>query len=444
MTVSYTPSVFASLPAIRPLKAAQLRTVRIGMLGLGNVGQAVVRACAAAAPILKTRGLQFKIDGALVRDPARPRRCPLVRHVTNDPELFLRGRYDLVVEVLGGVEPARTLIARFLDRGTPVVTANKTVLAASGDALFSLAAQRNTSLRYEASAVAGVPFLGTLERRPLVSCFHALSAILNGTSNSILSLVESEGCSFDEALRRAQDLGYCEPDPSFDIDGQDAADKLIVVLRLLGVSADRNGLEVRTIRGVSREDIMAAHALDGTLKPVVSAALRDGELAAFVGPAFVRRQHRLAQVSGPLNGFCLDGAYVDGLFYSGPGAGPDVTAATILDDAIEVTAAVAPPVVPRAATAVRCIAPLTPWFLRVGSDGAATDKQIAAVLREGGIQVERLSRNDASDPSDSAQGRPGELTLIASSASGTSLEEALSKLDAQARRSCHIFRVLEA
>ena len=246
------------------------RVVRIGLLGLGNVGQAVAR-LAGGLDSRHARGLELRIEGALVRDVTKARRCQTPSRLTSNPSAFLRGHYDIVVEALGGLEPARTIVARLLGRGVPVVTANKTLIAAAGRELQAFATARGASLRYEASALAGVPFLGTLAARPLVSAIDRFAAVLNGTSNFILSSVES-GISFDEALDCAARRGLTEPDPSRDLDGLDAADKLALLCGLCGWgSVPTAAVETSSIRQVTGADTQAARTFGGALKPVAIA-----------------------------------------------------------------------------------------------------------------------------------------------------------------------------
>src|SRR4029453_13710725 len=152
--------------------------------------------------------------------------------VTDDPAIFLRGRYDVVIEALGGVDPARRLVARLLGQGVPVVTANKALVAAHGRGLTALAGLNGTTLRYEAGALGGVPFLGALAARPLVADLDRCTGVVNGTSNFILSRIEAEGCTLDRALDAARRLGLAEPDPNRDLDGFDAADKLVLLASL--------------------------------------------------------------------------------------------------------------------------------------------------------------------------------------------------------------------
>lgn len=309
--------------------------VSIGLLGLGNVGGAVVRVTRRAADVLRARGLRVRVDAALVRNPDRRR--PEAAHVplvTTSTHAFFARHYDAVVEVLGGVEPAASFVAHLLESGTPVITANKSLLAARGGSLATLAKSRNTQLLFEASVVAGVPFLDAIARRPLAGTIDRVEAILNGTSNFVLTAMDAEGLTLDEALARAQALGYAEPDPRNDVSGRDAAEKLCVLLRHLGI-ADIAPRRIRTapLTNVRREDLERARQAGGALKPIARAVrLPGGDIVASVAPEVIAGDHPLARVHGALNGVLLESRFAGPLFYSGPGAGPDVTAATILDD----------------------------------------------------------------------------------------------------------------
>lgn len=350
-------------------QGAPARVLRIGLLGLGQVGQAVARLASSSAGA--HAGLRFRVDAALVRDVARPRRCVRPPRLTSNPEAFLRGRYDVVVEALGGLEPARGIVARLLGRGIPVVTANKTLIADAGQELQSLARARRTALRYEASAIAGVPFLGTLAARPLVAHVDRFTAILNGTSNFILSTLEREGGSFAAALAAADARGLTEPDPSRDLDGEDAADKLALLTSLLGWGrVSRAALDVRGIREVSSTDLHVARQIGGALKPVAVAARTADGIEACIGPAWVSAHKPLGALSGTLNGIELHGRHISDLFFSGPGAGPDITAATLLDDAVEAAhATLERPHVAAPAHVATTRSPATSWFVRVAFPG---------------------------------------------------------------------------
>ena len=339
MTTLDTTTIDTAWPlrvrAKKPAAGTAARTIRIGILGLGNVGQAVAR-LAADRSATAHAGLRFRVEQALVRDVARTRRCPKPGRVTSNPSAFLRGQYDVVIDALDSIEPARTLVARLLGRGTSVVTANKALVAEHGAHLESIGAAHGAAFRYEATALSAVPFLGALAERPLVASVDRVVAIVNGTCNHLLTALNEPGASFDAALARAQELGFAEPDPSRDLDGLDAADKLVLLTSLFGWGRlSREALDICGIRGVTVADLAAARSLGGTIKAVVSAERDATGVRAFVGPAFLPSTEPLASLTGALNGIRLDGRHVGNLFFSGPGAGPDVTAATLLDDAIQ-------------------------------------------------------------------------------------------------------------
>ena len=380
--------------ARKPAAGPQTRTIRIGILGLGKVGQAVAR-LAADRSVAAHAGLRFRVERALVRDAAKPRACPDPSRITADADAFLRSTYDVVVEALDAAEPARTLVARLLGRGTPVVTANKALVAGHGAHLESIAAAGGAAFRYEATALAAVPFLGMLAARPLVASVDRVRAIVNGTSNYLLTLLAEPGASFDHALSQAQSLGYAEPDPSRDLDGLDAADKLLLLASLFGWGRlSKEALDVSGIRHLTADDLAAARSSGGTIKAVVSAERDATGVRAFVGPAFLPAAEPLASLGGALNGIRLDGRHVSNLFFSGPGAGPDVTAATLLDDAVQ-AASFERRIHERPAGPVHAVfpsSPVTPWFVRVTFPGVLPGAAAAASLVAGaGLPVERVA-----------------------------------------------------
>lgn len=378
-------------------------TCRVGLLGLGNVGSAFARHAREDASPLSARGFAPIVATALVRNTARPRpAAAYVARITGDIDAFFAEPLDVVVEALGGVEPAYSLVRRALDRGIPVVTANKSLIAAHGDELAQLARRRATALRYEASCIAGVPFLGGFERRPLAARAAGVTAILNGTSNSILTAMAS-GATFAAALADAQRLGFAEPDPSLDVSGVDAAEKLAILVRVFGrLLVDPLALPLDGIGGVEPEDIASAAAFDGAIRPVAQASWHGRSIDAFVGPAFVTGAHPLARVSGVTNGIVISplrqsfgaqaGPVPGSLCFIGPGAGPDVTAATLLDDVAELITerrALTPPPEP-SERAVSIARPHSAWFVRLS--GSARESDVADLLGTYGIWSTRLAR----------------------------------------------------
>lgn len=366
---------------------------RIGLLGLGNIGSAFARLTREAAAHLSPRGIAPLISTALVRTTARSRPADnLVAMVTDVPDLFFSQPIDVVVEVLGGIEPAYSLVRRALDLGIPVVTANKSLIAAHGEELAQLARRRATALRFEAGCISGVPFLGTFERRPLAARATGVTGILNGTSNSILSAM-CAGVRFDTALAEAQRLGLAEPDPSMDISGADAAEKLSILARLFGrVIVDPQTVPSEGIGSVDPQDIAAATAFDGAVKPLAQASWSDdASVRAFVGPTWLAGTHPLARVMGVTNGILIDTPR-GSQCYVGPGAGPDVTAATILDDVVELRAErrVRTPSAEVSRVATSIVRPESAWFLRLNGDARNAD--VADLLGSYGVWCTRIAR----------------------------------------------------
>ena len=379
--------------ARKPNAVPAIRTIRIGILGLGQVGQAVAR-LAADRTATAHAGLRFHVEQAFVRDVEKTRQCPAPR-ITSDPVEFQRGNYDVVVEALGSIEPARTIVAGLLARGTSVVTANKALVAEHRDHLESIASASGAAFRYEATALSAVPFLGTFAARPLVASVDRVLAIVNGTSNFILTALAEPSTSFDDAVAAAQRLGYAEPDASRDLDGLDAADKLLLLTSLFGWGRlSRESLDISGIRSVTPGDVAAARSIGGTIKAVVLAERDAHGVRAFVGPAFLPSTEGLSSLTGALNGIRLDGRHVSNLFFSGPGAGPDVTAATLLDDAIEATAGSRRLPAHRAPNLrpVFPTSPATSWFLRVTCPGVLPSSiAIANLVSAAGLPVERVA-----------------------------------------------------
>ncbi len=378
------------------------REVRVALLGLGQVGTAIAE-IAASHP---DPGCRLAITSTLVRDLRRPRRLDVAGFgLTSDPFQALASNPDVVIEVLGGLEPARTLVLAALEARLPVVTANKSLLAVHGDELFCAAHRAGVPLLYEASVLAGVPFLDTFRRRPLARSVSAVQGIVNGTSNFILSRMARDRVDFTTALSGAQRAGYAEPDPCKDLDGDDAVEKLCVLLRHFGdYSVAPSQIAQRGIRDVGGPDLQHAAAFDGAIRPIAAAAWRDAHVTAYAGPAFVAGTHQLCQVDGVQNAVSLTTGRGDGLFFSGPGAGPAVTAATVLDDAVEAIGPhpERPTHQPRPCTVS---APSEgAWFVRLtrlrpGSGGQASsalaEQEAPALLTSLGVRLRRVSHIDA-------------------------------------------------
>lgn len=371
-----------------------VRRARIGLLGCGTIGRAVV------AAITEHPHLNLDCIGAFVRDAADTRSRNVGTTLVTDPSLVI-DTADVVVEVLGGVEPARTLVTRALERGVPVVTANKTLIATHGPELRALAHRTGTPLLFEAAVVAGVPFVGAIARRPVLSGVSALTGILNGTSHFITSGIE-RGAEFADVLASAQANGYAEPDSSADVSGRDAAEKLTILLHLCGASTARvEGLCRRGIDTLSAHDLIAARALGGTIKPIAHASLvpmsavtagHAGGPGSWVGPAFVPSTHLFANFTGVTNALHLQWGTDAPVLFAGPGAGPAVTAATILDDIVEALTAKETDTFSIGADSRRAErqtldlseAPASQWYVRLSGATFSPD-QVAEFLATRGV-----------------------------------------------------------
>ena len=424
--------------AVRSAPALPTGTIDIALLGLGRVGSAVARAVL-EGPSSGTARL--RITGALIRNPEGRRdvRLPAACLLTDAAEIFAR-RPGIVVEVLGGIEPAYTLVRQALESGIPVVTANKSLVAAHGDELRRIAARTGAPFLYEAAVIAGVPFLGTLSRRPHAAAAARIRGIVNGTSNYLLTQMSATRASLAAALAEAARLGLSEPDPRNDVLGIDAAEKLSVLLQHLGWGrVAPHALDVRGIDGVHASDIDTARDLGGVLKPVILAERSDDLVTAFVGPAFVPLSDRLARVDGAENALALRNGYGE-LFYSGPGAGPQATAATVLDDVFEAAAADGERLESRShaprLTDIEPGAPVTAWFVRLtAAEKVPPAADIADLLGSFGVWLQR-----SSSPRATRQDACGFLTLPVER---TRLESAIGALTAAARCSASVYRALE-
>ena len=411
-----------STPACRPIE--------VGLLGCGNVGAAF----AALTQQHHRSALPVQVATALVRDARRDR--PTLRGEalrTQLAEEVFSGSPDVIVELLGGTEPARTLVLEALHRHIPVVTANKSLLAAHGRELREAAANTLTPLFYEAAVIAGVPFLGTFARRPYAAEITGIMGIANGTSNYVLTHAAADRTGIDTALAEAQRLGLAEPDPSNDVDGIDALEKLIVLLQhFAGVDVPVAAVECGGIRTLSAAEIEQASALDGVIKPVIHADWSQG-VHAFVGPAFVPQGHLLANVDGAENAIVAGGPR-GRIVFRGPGAGPAITAATVLDDVLEAASAT-PYAPPPSLEAASVQSPETEWFVSVTADRLPRGVEIADLLSSFGVFIRRAGGRRSTGGAD----RTAALTWPCERAR---VERALAALDAAAGCRSLCFRAL--
>ena len=315
-------------------------TVRVGILGCGTVGASVIHILTEHAEELASRsGAEIEVVKVAVRDPAKKRQVELAAHMlTSDPwEVVNDANVDVVVETIGGTDPAGALILAALQSGKHVVTANKELIANSGKELLDAAEASGVDLLFEAAVGGGIPIIRPMKESLAGDRVLRVTGILNGTTNFILTRMSEIGETFDAALAEAERLGYAEADPSADIEGSDAAAKLAILAslafdaRVVAADVSREG-----IARVTPEDVTAAHELGYEIKLLAVAEVEDGEVSVRVHPAMIPRTHPLASVRDVFNAIFVEGEQVGELMFFGRGAGGGPTGSAVVGDLVEI------------------------------------------------------------------------------------------------------------
>jgi homoserine dehydrogenase len=320
--------------------------IRIGLLGLGTVGSGVVKVLASHGAEMEERaGCRLILHRIADADLLRPRegldlsRLPLVNDanwVLEDPEVHI------VIELVGGLEPARTLILKALAAGKHVVTANKALLAHHGAELFEEARRRRVMLGFEAAVAGGIPLIRAVKEGLPANRIVSAFGIVNGTCNYILSKMTGEGSDFAEVLKEAQARGYAEADPTLDIEGLDSAHKLQILASLaFRASVDLKDIYTEGITGVSQQDVVNAAELGYRIKLLAIAKASDGALEARVHPTMIPATSPMAAVSGVFNAVFITGDNVGNLMFYGRGAGQLPTASAVWSDTLDIARRVA-------------------------------------------------------------------------------------------------------
>jgi homoserine dehydrogenase len=308
----------------------QNKTFSIAVLGAGNIGSAVLT----RVKELDHNVLNLELKGVLVNDTSKDRGVNNELLTDNFDDILNDDSIDLVIEVLGGVEPGKEYIKSLLQKGKAVITANKDIIADCGQELITLAEENNTCLYFEAAVAAGIPVL-----KPLIESLRGeeltkVLGIINGTSNYILTSME-EGSTYEDALSTAQELGYAEPDPTNDVEGVDAKYKaMILSLLCFGVSPESDAVFTEGISNIRKEDFDWASRLDKTIKLVAQIDSNENGFNARVHPVLIDKKHPLAAIRGALNAVVAEGENIDQLVFSGPGAGANPTASAIMGDVL--------------------------------------------------------------------------------------------------------------
>ncbi len=313
--------------------------LRVALLGCGVVGSQVARLLLETPDDLSQRvGRGLELVGIGVRHPDAEREGIPAHYFTGDSMALVTSGVDIVVEVIGGIEPARTLILGAIEGGASVVTANKALLAAHGPELYAAAEAAGVDLYFEAAVAGAIPIIRPLRESLVGDEITTVMGIVNGTTNYILDKMTSEGLGFSEALQQAQELGYAEADPTADVEGYDAAAKASI-LASLAFHTEVHGSQVHRegITSVSLDDIAAAARLGCVVKLLaVATVIGDEQVSVRVHPAMVPNDHPLASVRGAYNAIFVESRNAGRLMFLGPGAGGSPTASAVMGDLVTV------------------------------------------------------------------------------------------------------------
>jgi len=316
-----------------------MQSIKVGILGFGTIGSGTARLLLEQrARISRRAGCSLELARIVDKDLSRPRNVAVPRELlSDDVEALIRDSdIRIVVELIGGVEPARTLVAALLENGKDVVTANKALLAEHGPELFELARRHGRSIAFEAAVAGGIPIIAAIAQSLTANEITSIHAILNGTSNFILTEMEEKGQEYSAALGEAQRLGYAEANPAMDVNGSDAAQKLAILARLAFASQvswrdiPRVGIET-----VQAADMRYARELGYSIKLLAVAERTEQGLQLHVSPTLVRRGTPLAEVRGAFNAIRVVGDAVGRVFFHGLGAGQMPTASAVTADIID-------------------------------------------------------------------------------------------------------------
>lgn len=317
-----------------------MQTIKIALLGFGTVGQGVFQILTEKKEEFRLAfGIDIEVSGILIRDVNKPRPVP--------SDLFITDRFediasiqdlDFVYEAIVGEEPAFSYLTHFLKRGIHVITANKAMFAKHGSSLQKIAEEHGASIGFEATTAGGVPIIKTLQNLLPVNEVENIAGILNGTSNFILTEMRLTKCSFEEALQKAQDLGYAEADPTDDVSGKDAFRKLMILSQLaFGRQPAWDDVEVRGINTLTLKDIEDAVESGMRYRHVAEVNVTgSGKLNAIVRPLLVGPSHPLYTVDGVDNAIVIDSEYLGKLTLIGPGAGRFPTGSAMVEDFVQV------------------------------------------------------------------------------------------------------------
>jgi homoserine dehydrogenase len=419
-----------------------MKDIQVGLIGFGNIGAGVVRLLHENADVIRSKvgtgivlkriaDLDITSDRGVVVDSGLL--TTSVDDIFNDPEI------SVVIELVGGYEPAKTFVLKAIEKGKHIVTANKALLALHGADIYAAAVRKGVEVQFEASVGGGIPVLTAIKSNLAANNFSSVFGIMNGTCNYILTRMTQEGAAFTDVLKVAQELGYAEPDPTFDVEGVDTAHKLAVLISLcFGTSIDFNDIHTEGISNISGMDVKYAAEFGYRIKLLAIGKHVDGEIEARVHPTMIPLDSPLADINGVFNAIRLSGDFVGPVMFSGRGAGQNPTASAIVGDLIGLSRSMK-------AGAGRRMSPLgfldeaivtipvkpmadivSKYMLRFSAlDKPGVLGGIAGALGKHGISIESMvqTSHDVDDTT------PVPIVIMTHEAREGSIQEALSEID---------------
>ena len=388
-----------------------MKPVRVGLLGLGTVGGGTVNVLRRNADEISRRaGREIQISRVATRDLTRPRICDTtgievtddLLSVVDDPEI------QVVVELIGGVSPAKDLVLRALDNGKHVVTANKMLIALHGNEIFAKASEKGLMVAFEAAVAGGIPIIKAIREGLAGNKVEWIAGIINGTCNFILTEMRDKGRDFGEVLQEAQALGYAEADPTFDIEGIDAAHKITILASIaFGIPLQFSKVYVEGITAITAMDVAYAEALGYRIKLLGIARRAAKGIELRVHPTLIPERRLIANVAGVMNAILVKGDAVGPTLYYGAGAGAEPTASSVVADLVEVVRTLTSDPenrVPHLAFQARSISDIpilaisdveSAYYLRLNAeDKSGVLADIARILANQGISIEALIQKE--------------------------------------------------
>jgi homoserine dehydrogenase len=419
-----------------------MKDIQVGLIGFGNIGAGVVKLLRENAGVIRAKvGAGIVLKRIADLDITSDRGVAVdagvlttsVVDVFNDPDI------SIVIELIGGYEPAKSFVLKAIEKGKHIVTANKALLALHGSDIYAAAVRKGVEVQFEAAVGGGIPVLTAIKGNLAANNFSSVFGIMNGTCNYILTRMTQEGADFSDVLRAAQELGYAEPDPTFDVEGVDTAHKLAILASLcFGTRIDFKKIHTEGISNISGLDVKYAAEFGYRVKLLAIGKHVDGAIEARVHPTMIPLDSPLADINGVFNAIRLSGDFVGPVMFSGRGAGQNPTASAIVGDLIGLSRSMKAGAGRRmsplgfldAAIVTMPVKPMSDIISKYMLRFSVLDKPgvlggIAGALGKHGISIESMVQT-AHEVADSA---PVPIVIMTHKAREGSIQEALSEID---------------